>query len=292
MTSEGSNSVYVFAPLKLTRQNPIPLESSKMPLEDGHRFHLHDCLEFGYCRKGQGVFIVEDKVMPYREGDVCFLNQFEFHCARSTGDEASEWDFFYIDPFSMLLGFPEHDHYMNGAALGGGGFRNIRSGEQFPALRHAMELFIAELKARKDGWLYGCYSILRYIMIMLYRDRENRGNTENELSLHRPDIHRLAPALKKISSDYAGGITVRELAKLCGMSQCTFYRTFCRVFLKSPQNYLINYRIQMGAFLIRHKNMGVVEAARSVGYECTSSFHHHFRSIFGKSPRDYRLGKD
>jgi len=204
---------------------------------------------------------------------------------------ASFLNFFYFSPVSLFDGQAEHDRYLDSSLLGGGWYCNIRDGGKYPQLRSLIEVLISELQHRGEGWLFSSNSLLRSIMVMLCRDRENR-DAPAKVAACRQDVQRLAPALQRITADYARKITVGELARLCCMSNCTFYRIFYRTFGKSPQDYIIQYRLQMGAYLLRHKNIGIMEIAAAVGYDSTSSFHRHFRSIYGKTPRDYRLSID
>ncbi|MDD4818170.1 MAG: AraC family transcriptional regulator [Victivallaceae bacterium] len=285
-----NHSNYEYAPIKLSETNPIAFEFYKVPFEEEKNLHIHDHLEIGYCRKGKGIFIIEDKVLPFQTGDICVLNEFEFHRAHSTGDELSEWYFMYFSPLALFDGLSDHDRYLDSSLLGGGSYRNIRDGAKYPFLRALVEVLIDELRCRKEGWRFSCNSLLRSIMVMLCRDRENRETPAVNIEPHRHDVQRLAPALQRISAGYAGKLTVSELARLCCMSNCTFYRIFSKTFNKSPQRYLIQYRMQMGAYLLRHRNIGVQEAALAVGYDSTSSFHRHFRGIYGVSPHAYKLG--
>jgi len=289
MLQDRSN--FEYAPMRINAANPILLDFYRVPFEKEKALHLHDFLEIGYCRSGQGVFIVEDKVLSFKAGDVCVVNEFEFHRAHSTGDQPSEWNFFYFSPVSLFDGQAEHDRYLDSSLLGGGWYCNIRDGGKYPQLRSLIEVLISELQHRGEGWLFSSNSLLRSIMVMLCRDRENR-DAPAKVAACRQDVQRLAPALQRITADYARKITVGELARLCCMSNCTFYRIFYRTFGKSPQDYIIQYRLQMGAYLLRHKNIGIMEIAAAVGYDSTSSFHRHFRSIYGKTPRDYRLSID
>ena len=39
--------------------------------------HVHDFLEIGYCYDGNGVVIIEDKILPFKKGDAVLINNRE-----------------------------------------------------------------------------------------------------------------------------------------------------------------------------------------------------------------------
>jgi hypothetical protein len=64
--------------------------------------HRHNCLEIGYCHSGAGIFVVEDKTLPYRAGDVSIISEAEMHQAWSIAGMRSEWTFVEVDPLALV----------------------------------------------------------------------------------------------------------------------------------------------------------------------------------------------
>ena len=283
-----SNSFYShhYEPVRLETTGIRLAPPYRVPLEEIEALHLHDTVEFGLCLAGQGIFIVEDKVMPFKAGDVSIINEFEFHRARSTGGQPSVWRFLNFNPQQLKTGDPDQDYCCDSARLGGSKFRNLLDGEQFPRLRDAMRLLIAEQEA-PHSQPAATANLLRYMLLQLTA----LARPAEPALLVRRDVEQLAPALKKITGSYMEKLTVARLARLCHMSTSSFYRLFTAVFGRSPQRYLTQYRVQMGAYLLRHKNCGVEAAAVAVGYETQSAFHRPFKAAYGLSPVAYRQGK-
>src|ERR1700742_1607573 len=82
----------VYAPIALPDDFPL--------VDQGHFaqgdapitfLHGHDCLELGYCYEGAGVFVIGEKLLPFRGGDVSVIPPAEFHLARSMAGTRSKW---------------------------------------------------------------------------------------------------------------------------------------------------------------------------------------------------------
>jgi len=80
-----------------------------------------------------------------------------------------------------------------------------------------------------------------------------------------------------------------ELAKLCHMSTSSFKRKFNEVFNESPQKYITRKKINKAAQLLRLNKLRISDIAYEVGFESVATFNRNFRTIFGKSPSEYRL---
>ena len=125
-----------FAPVQLPDEFPVRALGLHSPsTEPIDWLHQHDCLELGYCHAGAGVFIVENKVLPFGPGDVSVINDREMHRARSSAAAVSSWSFVLLDPARLLAAAIEERDAVRISDLGGPGFRNIlRRGE------HRMEI--------------------------------------------------------------------------------------------------------------------------------------------------------
>src|SRR5208283_3011749 len=51
-------------------------------LDDFVQFlHRHNTFEIGYCIKGAGTIIIENKIFPFHAGQICVINNSESHVA-------------------------------------------------------------------------------------------------------------------------------------------------------------------------------------------------------------------
>ena len=90
-------------PVALPDDFPVHMLGRHSPsTEPIEGLHQHDCLELGFCHEGAGVFIVENKVLPFGAGDVSVINDLEMHRARSAAEALSSWSFVLLDPARLL----------------------------------------------------------------------------------------------------------------------------------------------------------------------------------------------
>lgn len=79
--------------------------------------------------------------------------------------------------------------------------------------------------------------------------------------------------------------TIAEAGMMCQSKCCRLFRENLR---QSPVEYLQNYRIQHGIYLLEHTTMNITEIALECGFHGASYFTETFRKINGISPREYR----
>lgn len=81
---------------------------------------------------------------------------------------------------------------------------------------------------------------------------------------------------------------VTRLAKVSGVSQAHFARSFKEAFGAPPHRYLLTRRIERAATLLRDTDLSITEIAFSTGWESLGTFGRTFRDITGESPSAVR----
>jgi AraC-like DNA-binding protein len=82
--------------------------------------------------------------------------------------------------------------------------------------------------------------------------------------------------------------TVEELGKQVGLSRSALHERFAELIGHTPMQYLANWRIQLGAALVRNTRDSVAIVAQEVGYESEATFAKAFKRLTGKSPALWR----
>ena len=103
----------------------------------------------------------------------------------------------------------------------------------------------------------------------------------------KPKFDYIDKALNCMHSEYAQGITIKEIANRLGLDRSYFYTIFSERVGTSPSEYLINLRLTKAAELMRYYRERPSTAAISVGYEDLYHFSKIFKKHFGVSPREY-----
>ena len=103
----------------------------------------------------------------------------------------------------------------------------------------------------------------------------------------------LKTMISYIQKNYQDKITLRDVAEAGMMCQSKCCRLFRDALKQSPIEYLQNYRIGKGLYLLDHTDMSITEIALECGFHGASYFTETFRKLNGMTPKEYRKqGKD
>jgi PAS domain S-box-containing protein len=98
----------------------------------------------------------------------------------------------------------------------------------------------------------------------------------------------LAPVADYIKAHSGEAISVRELARMAGLSVRQFERKFFETFRTTPKHYLMRLRVLLACDELLETRRTITEIALAAGFCDHSAFARHFRKHMGVSPREYR----
>ena len=82
--------------------------------------------------------------------------------------------------------------------------------------------------------------------------------------------------------------TVEELGRRVGLSRSALHERFGEMIGQAPMQYLANWRMQVGAALLRDTASTVASVAQEVGYQSEAAFARAFKRSTGRSPSLWR----
>lgn len=83
-------------------------------------------------------------------------------------------------------------------------------------------------------------------------------------------------------------IKVNDIAKQIGINRSYLTNLFKKEMGISPQNFIIEYRLERAAQLLKETNRSMVDVALEVGYNDSLAFSKAFKQKYGMSPSKYR----
>jgi transcriptional regulator GlxA family with amidase domain len=98
----------------------------------------------------------------------------------------------------------------------------------------------------------------------------------------------LGRALTLLHAQPAEPWTVTQLARRAGASRSILAARFTHALGVSPMRYLLHWRLQLAADLLRGTRLGVAIIAQRVGYESEFAFSRAFKRHVGASPAAWR----
>ena len=251
--------------------------------------HRHNGLEIGYCHHGAGIFVVEDKTLPFRTGDVSVISEAEMHLAQSAAGTVSQWTFISFDPARLVPAPPEERWLLRCEPFHGVKFRNILSPAAYPAITRAVYTIVSEMQAQEPGYQSAVRAQAWTLLLELHR-LTGMAATRWTGAVADSRIAPIAGALEVIATGYGYPLRVEELAAACHCSVTHFRRLFTAALGQSPQHYLTQFRLRMATTLLAHTDRSIAEIAGAVGYSTLSSFNRQFKMLLGTPPRAWRQG--
>ncbi len=96
-------------------------------------------------------------------------------------------------------------------------------------------------------------------------------------------------AINYIEQNFQNNISIEEIADLCGLNRSYFGKIFKKSIGRSPQEFLMNYRMVKAAELLKLTALSIAEIGSAVGYENQLHFSRAFKTVYGISPREWRV---
>lgn len=131
-------------------------------------------------------------------------------------------------------------------------------------------------------------ALSRVFLVKLLQKYGQRRPEEVELSARFTSSH-YQRVLAFIRARLDQTITVDELAGEAGMSPSHFSRVFKETLGSTPMQYVMAYRIEQAAMMMRDAARPLGDVALACGFADQAHFTRSFKQVTGKTPRAYRL---
>ena len=87
---------------------------------------------------------------------------------------------------------------------------------------------------------------------------------------------------------YHTEVSIEDIAAVCGINRSYFGKIFRNSTGRSPQEFLMNYRMVKATELLKLTSLSIADVGSAVGYENQLHFSRAFKNIYGVSPREWR----
>lgn len=101
-------------------------------------------------------------------------------------------------------------------------------------------------------------------------------------------LRRLLRAKDRMDAAWHEPWPVRRLARVSGVSEAHFARSFKEAFGLPPHRYLLTRRIERATALLRDTELPITDVAFQTGWESLGTFGRTFRDVTGASPGELR----
>jgi AraC-like DNA-binding protein len=280
-----------YAPIRLDENFPVSEPDHTLRKDIPIEAHVHDCFEIGYCISGSGIFIVENKILPFRAGDAVVINHRELHTMKGGSGNVADWYFVNLSPAALLAALVREDTgILETESLSGHDFNNVLSSLRYPDICANIREIVREMREKAAGYQSVVRSLVWGLMIKLHRIRPKTAG--NKLYAPAPASRRkleiVAPAIRWIIQHYHEDISMDTLARKCNYSISNFRKVFHAATGYSPQEYIKRLRLEAVASMLRNTEEDILYIAVKSGYVTLSNFNRQFKAFFKLSPRQWR----
>lgn len=139
-----------------------------------------------------------------------------------------------------------------------------------------------EWKEKKQGYRYKCTSLFYSLIYYL-----NGHAVENSIGSISPN-NKIKKALDYIHVHFRSEeISISTLSDMCSVSETYFRKQFKNLYSVSPNQYIINLRLENASQLLQSDLYTVAEVAEKSGFNDTKYFSRIFKKHFNMSPREF-----
>lgn len=163
--------------------------------------------------------------------------------------------------------------------------RDAAAGPVFEALACLLQTYFH----RSDHLFHaGCKACLLGLLYHLARHFESSELLRWEFVRQQQRSLRLKKLFDHLRDHFAEKLSVKEAARLSGMSEPHFMKVFKQVAGMTLVAYLHHIRLSNAARLLKETPRSIAEIADSVGFADQSYFDKRFKKSFGVSPTEFR----
>jgi AraC-like DNA-binding protein len=228
-----------------------------------------------YIRSGKGIFQVNEQTYPLRKGQgflICpdivtfyqadFVEPWHYSWVGFQGARVPEYlRMANLSQENPIFSYHEDSFFENSLAQMVEANKSTLNRE--PKLKGLLYLFLAKL--------------------IEIAPHENLSSSE----LPKKDQY-IQSALEYIHMNYSHKISVTQMAQFIGLDRSYFCCLFKERLAVSPQEFIIQFRINKACELMKNLSLSIGDISRSVGYEDQLQFSKIFKKMKGTSPRKYR----
>ncbi|NUU79595.1 AraC family transcriptional regulator [Paenibacillus xylanilyticus] len=256
-------------------------------------YHWHQCGEFLYVHKGNGIVVLNNHTYTIRKGMLFFFQPYQLHhvYAEVEPENPYERNIFYIDPIIMdryLESFPHRRAYFSTL------WKGHNQQQVFDLSSYTSQLdWIYESydRSRNRGWGEREESVMFLLQILSLLEQQNAGEGQQGLARQvkiSRDLKHAERIMHWIEDHYEHEIKLDHMASDIHLSKSYASRIFQQETGSSITDYVTARRLKQAYLLLETTTFPIEEIGRRVGFPNGSYFIQLFRKSAGLTPLQYR----
>ncbi|MBE5024134.1 AraC family transcriptional regulator [Olsenella sp. DSM 107455] len=259
----------------------MPYQYGREACEPGHAFGpaRRDHFLFHYIVSGRGMLMSTDArgakadyLLSAGEGFLIFPGQVNTYVA----DLDDPWEYVWVE----FDGIRVRDDLEAAGLTDSSPVYRSQSSELRARMVEEMRYLVSNRNASALHLVGHTYLFLDYLL-------QSVAHPDEQPTSRLQDLY-VREAVDFVKKNYQFDITVEDIARQTGLNRSYFGKVFKAATGRSPQQYLISYRMGKAAELLKLTGLPVAEVGRAVGYPNQLHFSRAFKGAYGVSPREWR----
>ncbi len=259
--------------------NPINLDyCGKEQCSPGYQFgpYVRTCFVVHFVLSGKGVLEKNGVKHSIREGQTFLIYPNEECVYRA--DEKDPWKY-------MWVGF--HGYLAEEFMLNAGFTKElpVQTLQNIGVVERIMNFMLEQVELTHVNELQrmsALYAILAEL---------SKGKEEVKTHGSEQEYDYVRMAIDIMTSSYNKNIKVSDLADMIGLNRSYLTTLFKKEMKMSPQEFLIQFRMEKACSLLRTTKSPITSIAESIGYRDGLTFSKAFKREYGVSPAEFREQK-
>ena len=242
--------------------------------------HSHYFAELFYVVRGEGSFMVEDKIFPVKEGDLVIINPNVEHTEKSLNASPLEYVVLGID--GLAFSFNKKDAEVPFSVF------NFHDNKQ--RIQFYMTNMLTEIEEQKPEYELICQNLLEVLLIQIMRNA-NYHLIAADIVMSKMINKECSRVKRYLDSNYMEHITLDKLAEFTHMNKYYLIHAFTKYSGMSPISYLNYRRIEESKNLLETTDISIAQISNGIGFSSQAYFAQAFKKEQGISPNEYRKKK-
>lgn len=224
--------------------------------------HSHNCYEIVYYEKALGTTNFNGKILEFSTNNFCLIPRNLPHSEKHL-----------INGNTIFIGFNDETLNLKEPLM-------LADTEDL-RIKKIINLIIKEALNQEENYFEMISLMLKQLLLTIKRipNKEQPVKKSRDLSL----------VIAYIAENYSFKITIKQLLNIACYSDGHLRRLFKQQYGMSPQNYIINFRLQKAVELLKDENLSCTKVAYMCGIPDSAQFSKLFRNKYGISPKKYQL---
>jgi len=260
----------------------IPQDFQKVPV------HWHEDIELIYVKKGQGLVSVNLMEYEVGAGSIVLILPGQLHSIYTKDLQRMEYENIIFSPELLRSGVVDicESEYL--FPLFSGRITlpvHFKEGmNEYDEISGILDTCDQIGKEKKEGSEF----LIKSQLFLLFYIFLNKCSHYDVKKVIPRDLDRMKRVMKYIQDHYSERITIEEIAGEAGCAPSYFMRIFKKNIGVSFIEYLNDFRIDMGARLLKETSASIMEIGMQVGFENLSYFNRSFKKKYKVSPGQFR----